>query len=499
MSLPLNLAQIALSDANRWFAGQEPSKTKFTREDSHWRRCVSLNDEDDGEDQQTDTYDPAWDRDEGQNSTSGAFIVCGIPGIGKSYFLYYLLVERLLRRLPTCFHNVWFLVDSNEQNISLAAISASGARLIQAASPGRARLRWIEKQNAFAYVWLMKPSSTRELLIMSQFWPDSKFVTKEEVKTFATAYGPSIHFIHRYARELDRYRSKLQSLIQQFTLGELRKLILRTQDLDVDEQGISHWILGIYPGDERNQITLGFHTSKVFDLVKAAFSESWNSYAPQIYVRLNRVGQTRGSAGLLLEDILHRDLPMGGYWKATQLESKNQRIEDTIFTTTSPGDPRTERYLVVGPNTDIVEAAPKRSSRPQPLASHRYEIEEAHSGIANVSWYNLGYYIPFSCNQATSFNSFIVNPQLRSVYVLQFTVSKEHQVNKEGLEFLLEHYSGYNLYYVLFGVREDVKLVVPRGFDGKWVSLWYVHATEDALLKQQTEATGTPKSGVVRG
>ncbi|KAG7094102.1 hypothetical protein E1B28_007719 [Marasmius oreades] len=517
--------QVALCDANRWFAGQEPSKTKFTQADSYGGedhspvRCISPSEESEDEEEPEDE-DESEDEDK-EDSACGAFIVCGTPGIGKSHFLYYVLVERLLNRLPTCFqtasnkfsywcergvfhyamkefglgftmsNNVWFLMDSNERNVSPnAAILASGARVIQAASPWKVCLGWTEKQNTYNYMWFMKPSPLREL---RRFWPDRKFakiLTKKEVTTFATAYGPSPRLITQYARQIDQYRSKLQSKIKRFTFDELKKLVFHIQDLNVDDKGISHWILGIYPGETRNQITVGFHTPQGLKLVKTACPGIWNSHVLDIYTFFNSVGQTRGTAVRLLEDILHQDLPTGGHWKATQLESNNQGPEiftDSliVYTTPPPEEPRTESYLLVGPDTYFVEAVPETSTRPQSLTLYRYTSKEAKSGQANVSWDISGYYLPLTPNQET-FNSFIVNPQLRSVFALQFTVSEEHQVNEEGLQFLQKHYSDYNLYYILFNSQKDVKLVVPSGYDGKWVSLWHVYVTEDVLLSRSS-------------
>ncbi|KAG7088594.1 hypothetical protein E1B28_012569 [Marasmius oreades] len=135
------------------------------------------------------------DHDRPFSPSRNVFIVCGMPGIGKSYFLYYVLVERLLARLPTCLQtepdyfiywhamglsrismtefgeilpdNVWFLVDSNQDNVyPRDKILHSGARTLQA-TPSRAnRLNWIDKLDVQPYQWYMKPSPVRELLMM---------------------------------------------------------------------------------------------------------------------------------------------------------------------------------------------------------------------------------------------------------------------------------------------------------------------------------------------
>ncbi|KAG7096387.1 hypothetical protein E1B28_003831 [Marasmius oreades] len=324
----------ALSDAKRWFDGREDLKTKFTQEESCWKPLSE--DEGEGEDQQINTdADPDWPT---SSSAQGVLIVCGMPGIGKSCFLYYVLVERLLANLPTCFQterdrftywcdkgvfncdmeplrigfripsSVWFLIDSNMDIVSPSSdILRTCARVIQAASPLNARLRWKRKQNLFTYHWFMKPSPLRELLIMRQFWPVP--LTDEQVTEFVTSYGPSIRLITQYAHRLYQYRVDLQSRTSQLTFDKLRKLLYDLNVLNAGNESVSHWIFGIYPGRKRYHHTIGFHTSEVYDLVKAVFSESWKTHVCLSVYELfnNGVRWTRGSASYLSQD-----LPIGG-------------------------------------------------------------------------------------------------------------------------------------------------------------------------------------------
>ncbi|KAG7086736.1 hypothetical protein E1B28_002669 [Marasmius oreades] len=245
--------KVALSDAKLWFDGQEVPKTTFTQQDSYW---MPTKDEDEGEDQQmaSDDEDQQMDSDDKRESrhmgtddgpdwptsseAQGAFIVCGIPGIGKSSFLYYVLVERLLANLPTCFQTepdvftywcdkgvfrcklertetgflipsrVWFLVDSNKKiEEPDTKILNTHARVIQAASPRKNRLDWTRKRSIFTYIWYMKPSPLSELLIMKQFWPRKP--SDEQVTKFVANYGPSARLIAGFAHATDEYGEQL--------------------------------------------------------------------------------------------------------------------------------------------------------------------------------------------------------------------------------------------------------------------------------------------------
>ncbi|KAG7094716.1 hypothetical protein E1B28_005536 [Marasmius oreades] len=325
----------ALSDANLWFNGQEVPRTTFTQDESYWMPAVhedpKMDSDDKGEDLHMGTdKGPDWPT---SSEPQGVFIVCGIPGIGKSCFLYYVLVERLLANLPTCFQthpndftywcdkgvfqctmervrlgfvipsDVWFLVDSNQKvKAPRAGILNTYARVIQAASPRKDRLDWARKENQQPYTWIMKPSPLPELLIMRHFWAPKP--TVEEVTEFVANYGPSARIIIGFARQPNRYRAILKEITAGMTLEKLEQLSKSLHRLDAVDEAISHRILGIYPGEERIDRTLGFHTSEIYRLVKEAFGRSWD--AQRMFAMFNSVGQTRGTAGHLLEDVTGR-------------------------------------------------------------------------------------------------------------------------------------------------------------------------------------------------
>ncbi|KAG7088593.1 hypothetical protein E1B28_012568 [Marasmius oreades] len=195
-----------------------------------------------------------------------------------------------------------------------------------------------------------------------------------------------------------------------------------------------------------------------------------------MYRLFNSIPQTPSAAAHLLEDIIHGQLPMGGYWKATQLckrPKSNNSQKNIIYATPSPGEPRIEKYFVSGSNLGIVDVVPEAFD-PQPLTIYRCEFKE-------LKFDDLGYYRPHARNRA-SFNSFIVNPVKKSLFALEFTFFDEHSVKEEGMQSLPTH--EYERYCILFSAQRDVKLHMPSDFDGMWKSLWLVHVTEDALFSR---------------
>ncbi|THU88472.1 hypothetical protein K435DRAFT_312355 [Dendrothele bispora CBS 962.96] len=123
----------ALSDAKRWFSGGKVSPTASdtknvlkpnerqddegesgtgedgtgedgTGEDGTGEDGTGEDKGKDKDDVETGLPEEDWPAD--RTFDRRFFIVVGTPGIGKSLCLYYILVERLLARLPTCFQTV---------------------------------------------------------------------------------------------------------------------------------------------------------------------------------------------------------------------------------------------------------------------------------------------------------------------------------------------------------------------------------------------------------
>ncbi|KAK7447717.1 hypothetical protein VKT23_013973 [Stygiomarasmius scandens] len=235
------------------------------------------------------------------------FIVVGTPGvavIGKSLFLYYILVERLLARLPTCFQtvpaffsywceegvfriplpvgeegveirdaiptNAWFLVDSNDSLPTPGAmLKRVNACVVQAASPRVEHLQWTEKASASHYHWFIKPSSLKESLKIKSLHHTE--ATDEQWKKFFEEYGPSTRLLVSYAHRPNIFNIELRSKISRLSLEQLWDLLFRTPVGSVTRGEVSHWICGINPSFHRYRPYSTFHTPTILRMVKEEY------------------------------------------------------------------------------------------------------------------------------------------------------------------------------------------------------------------------------------
>ncbi|KAF9230645.1 hypothetical protein BU15DRAFT_83374 [Melanogaster broomeanus] len=142
-------------------------------------------------------YRLAMETLEGEDYQGGAVVV-GQPGIGKTFFLVYALVERLRKEQPTAFQfdpdmyflftengitahptndaqplkllpgTIWALSDSNEETIQLARafLCARNARVIQATSPNAERWKEWRKQY-MAHIYIIIRNMTKSLFVLN--------------------------------------------------------------------------------------------------------------------------------------------------------------------------------------------------------------------------------------------------------------------------------------------------------------------------------------------
>ncbi|KAL4249814.1 hypothetical protein ABKN59_006627 [Abortiporus biennis] len=470
----------AFADMKTWFNGFDVPPTVFDPEDCLWNRFT--------------VHTPQHVREEFTIPllTQG-FILLGTPGIGKSLCLYYILVERLLSRRPTFFQTssdaftFWcedgvfritqhpdlddYLADSNQSLVfSDPHIRESSARIIEPASPRHERIQWQEKEGGLVYIWYMKPSPLNEILTMRRFHNNG--FTEARYIDFYNNFGPCAHLIRYFSGSPDEYESDLMAKIDKLDLAALDALLTNTRRMKIDDDSVSHWIFGIYPGMLRTHIQLNIFTRHIYGLIKKAFGDRWKSQVRGVYRLLKLRSDTRGITGYILEDQLHGLLTSGGRWDLTELRSKSDGSRKNIYTAVANSDPKYR--LVLGP-TAFIAALGTITPEDTPLDIYRYEDSE------EIDWYKPGYYLPVAPNQA-AIDSFVVNPQEQSVHVFQFTVSEEHDIKDSGMAWLNTKYQGWKFHYIIFSDNDDVRVPISKASDGMWTSRWHVRVLEHWLF-----------------
>ncbi|KAK0216046.1 hypothetical protein IW262DRAFT_1464536 [Armillaria fumosa] len=219
--------------------------------------------------QKPTTYPNPFLRSKDSNSASKVkgVIITGQPGIGKTIFLYYVLLLRLQASQPTILvthpervdamyivpATAWCLVDTNESLETVPApISNAPFFILQAASPKAKHFQWANKTIGILQ-YVMKPFSLSELIIgyensipfftflsehdrRNRSFDVSKTPSEESLQEYHRRYTPSARFAYQHAGNLDKYTSFVQGLLRQLTDDRLKNLI-GAFPLNVDSVG----------------------------------------------------------------------------------------------------------------------------------------------------------------------------------------------------------------------------------------------------------------------
>ncbi|KAJ2933164.1 hypothetical protein H1R20_g3884, partial [Candolleomyces eurysporus] len=305
-----------------------------------------------------------------------AFFVTGSAGIGKTLWLHFVLVERLLRNLPTLLQfehkriyyfskdgasiifpednpkdrqlvaemkqDVWYLFHSNEFNLSPSyAVLASDLPVIQVGLPLCKHFRWHRKITPTCIFWVMKPTTSSEVLQMrsiqdTSLWPDALTITDAMVSSFCSLYGPSARNVFKYAKNPDAYRELLkQRLTRLDRVKRFESLISHAQWFrfgfvqQQDMEGLK-MIVGVYPGPSRDDIRVNVLTMEIFQMIVKALGWEWDVRLISTYLSFREESGSVGVAGYMLESSVRRALMCGGQWKGRLMH--HSKLNDNTYT-----------------------------------------------------------------------------------------------------------------------------------------------------------------------
>ncbi|KAK0216048.1 hypothetical protein IW262DRAFT_1397581 [Armillaria fumosa] len=226
-------------------------------------------------------------REEAAESRLAGFIILGHTGIGKSIFLYYILLLRLQAKKPTIlvlnpnvvtiflqqgvfsvgimhFNSVamlipssaWCLVDSNgESTHPPQCIIYSPFFIVQAASPIKPHIAWKDKTLG-VWEYFMKPFSLSELIVgRNRGLRFYEHVSEIALQNHYKLYTPSARVAYQFANHPDQCLRRINGLLHRLSFVHLKRLVdeLPYDELRVlDEEVLDNIVtVTVNVGDER--------------------------------------------------------------------------------------------------------------------------------------------------------------------------------------------------------------------------------------------------------
>ncbi|RXW19225.1 hypothetical protein EST38_g6620 [Candolleomyces aberdarensis] len=474
----------ALEDAATWTSGQAPEQlpTVYDEEDWTWQHWffdeaspermsfarldkdhgVSLRDLDSkalGEVMQLPCDPSGWRR---------AFSVTGIDG--KSLWLYFVLVERLLRNLPTLFQF--------EPN-----------RILYFSNAGLIMISPDNNLEDAIFVGEMNPDTCRDIQDTS-LWPDLLTITDSMVSNFCSRYGPSPRNLFKYGKNPEQYRELLGEMLKRLDgmrsfeslmLLAARFRVSRTESL----QEMTRMIVGVFPGPTRDDVRANLQTKEIFEMVVNALGPRWDRRSKRIYSFFREKSCLTGAAGYILERALHKALLRGGQWKGTLMHcsksDKNTYTDDpaekpqpALDEDSTPGDQSSTSasqfassppvWLRVGPGVSV-DSAEDPHFTPVPLSSIRLVSTDDSEFLVRKTYCQPTIIIPTSWAQDPAL---IVDPVEKVIMVFQCTLSNKLGTLLCKLAVELCQAQGYSIRYVFVtdcdGLRVRTQFVKVPAF-----------------------------------
>jgi len=400
-------------------------------------------------------------------TVSYRIIVTSSISVGKTAFLYVLLVLRLQAQLPTIYQSrdtylyyfandgvyrinlipspidaqfhesTWCLIDSNQSLGTVPVfIQDLGLFIVQASSLSPGHLKWARKTTGPVLQYFMKPWSLSELLVgyvtyllISEPFviPLSRVLQEEvyseaQIKFFSDHYGHQARSVYANAPNPLKYERTLLQKMSRISYEDMGKSFREALPLD---------LVTISPGDTRYSLQLTFPTRYVYEKFRDRFSTHKLEAAARLYEVFVRNPETRVPAGFMLEDAANAVFPRGGEWSLVPM-MRSGRTSSKNTHWKNPNNSITPQYLHLGylghhiaidttphPDGTVYQPLPLKCFLP----GDRLQLKN-------------GYYYPSSRSQQETFDAFIYESASKTATVFQVTTSPSHTVKEGGIEWL---------------------------------------------------------------
>ncbi|KAF5381962.1 hypothetical protein D9615_004249 [Tricholomella constricta] len=399
-----------------------------------------------------------------QRRQASGFILLGNPGIGKTVWLKFLLVLRLLARQPTIFQDrpqhflffdgervfsrdcegdsfaalylinsgqipkyTWCLIDTNDALTTIPqSIHDLQLFIVQSSSPHSQRLHWLNKTQFTYMKYYMKPWTLSELILGRTLQP--RILSEANIEGFYNKYGPFPRQVYGYARAPSRYEEGLLGKIDQMTLKKLQRLFAETINT-THSHDVSHPLILISPTEVRSKPTLSIPTCHLFQLLRGVFVDCLLENSALLYDAFLENPRTRAPAGYLLEEKMHL-LCGGGEWEIVPLERSRHAGPKNHHWKTPEESPKPQ-YLYLGR-----EEAHISINDEQLPAQATYKTLKLINYLGGVLLdLQDAYYRPLRGNEAT-YDTSIYDRATKTATIFQATVSEQLSVKEKGLAWL---------------------------------------------------------------
>ncbi|THU93913.1 hypothetical protein K435DRAFT_799300 [Dendrothele bispora CBS 962.96] len=396
-------------------------------------------------------------RDVKYRATFRVFQILGQPGIGKSMSLYAILAQRLMAKKPTFLQNKrdvvvffcstgayevritdheepdWakklteeelFLFDSNEVVLQPADFWRFFPVPIVEAASPRPQ-RTEWARKMKVKKWYMRPMSLNEFLVASRF--QSQKGDKTRLARFYMKYGPNARQAYDRCRDPGALTEHVQDVRNKLPLDKLSLMITEYNNV-FNPSSVSHLLMLVTAGPTRRMDRTGFISHDLFQLVRACLQL--------------------------------RKMCDSGTGKT-----------NAIYIIDHPAE-----WLQVGPTIQLSAHSDFLvGSLPFQFYDH---TEVLHRGVYGQPTHSID----------AAFDAYFWNETQKTVWMLQFTVSDEHDVKPSGVKWIKDRIpDGVEIRFVVFSPEEHVRLFVPKTIT-EITYIYHVHISNLESLVQTVSA-----------
>ncbi|KAL5480248.1 hypothetical protein ACEPAI_1518 [Sanghuangporus weigelae] len=390
--------------------------------------------------------------------------VTGTPGIGKSMFLIYVLVLRLLAGKPTVFRDklshgflldasgviivssdaldtvsqpegTWFLVDSGQELGSvtqdiITACRISNGFVIQSASPRTPRFAWFTKiGNRIPWKMYMAPWSLEELIAGRDLQLNIAHLSGQQIKDFTEKFGSSARYVYGGASSPSSHEELVKEKIGVLNFDVMKELInVPIRDVKFDEYFSYLYLFSTPHPKHRTQCITGIPTRYLTEQVHEHLRRVHRVATGDLYHYFVTNAFTRASAGYLLERLFLEQFPEGGEWPIKTMKRHSPSTKNVHW---HYDEASIIQYLRLGSQglLDIGDISISNVPSGSFQAVRRISFAEGEQLALDHA-----FYIPLSKSQV-SFDAFVFTPGSVAT-IFQVTVKKKHEIKVDGLLWL---------------------------------------------------------------